>query len=100
MTILDFKIKLKNIIESYLIYIGYKMAFIKDEELTDQINHRKEQCQDCILNRYGWCSKKRVTAIINDDGLFKSVRGCSCWLKAKFFSQYKKNICPMNKWEK
>lgn len=93
------KNKIGEILESYLIYIGYKMAFIKDDELTDQVNHRKQQCTGCDLNRHGWCSKRRVSAII-DNGLFKSVRGCSCWLAAKWFSEFKNNSCPMNKWEK
>lgn len=91
--------KAKEIFESYLIYLGYKLAFIKDDELTEQINHRKQQCTGCDLNRRGWCSKKRVSAII-DNGLFKSVRGCGCFLKAKYFSEFKHNNCPMNKWEK
>lgn len=99
MRIHDFKNKIKDILESYLLYIGYKMAFIKDQELTEQIEHRKEQCYGCPLNRRGWCSKKRITAIIDND-LFKSVRGCSCYLPAKWLSEFKTNICPMNKWEK
>lgn len=99
MQIQNFKNKIGEILESYFIYIGYKMAFIKDDELTEQINHRKEQCEACPLNRNGWCSKRRVSAII-DNGLFKSVRGCSCWLPSKWFSEFKHNSCPMNKWEK
>lgn len=93
------KNKIKDILESYLLYIGYKLAFIKDDELTEQINHRKECCKECPLNRYGWCSKKRVSAII-ENGLFKAVKGCSCWLPAKWFSEFKHNSCPMNKWKK
>lgn len=99
MTIQDIKNKIIDIAESYLLYIGYKMSFIKDEELTEQIEHRKEQCKGCPLNRRGWCSKKRITAIIDQD-LFKSVRGCGCWLPAKTFTLYKPNICPMGKWKK
>lgn len=93
------KNKIKDILESYLIYIGYKMAFIKDDELTEQIKHRSEQCKGCDLNRNGWCSKKRITVIIDHD-LFKSVRGCSCYLPAKWVSGFKIDSCPLNKWKK
>lgn len=93
------KNKIGEILESYLIYIGYKMAFIKDNELTEQVNHRKEQCTGCDLNRRGWCSKKRLV-IAEVDGKYTSKRGCGCYLPSKIFSQYKKNICPLNKWQK
>lgn len=99
MTIRAIKNKIQDILESYLIYIGYKMAFIKDENLTDKIEHRKEQCTGCILNRYGWCSKRRKTLTIID-GLHTLVKGCSCWLKAKWVSEYKIDSCPLNKWKK
>jgi hypothetical protein len=93
------KNKIKDILESYLLYIGYKMAFIKDDELTEQIEHRKEMCSDCVLNRFGWCSKRRKTLTIID-GLHTLVRGCSCYLPAKYFSVFKIDSCPLNKWEK
>lgn len=91
--------KAKEIFESYLIYLGHNLAFIKDEELNEQISHRKEQCKGCDLNRNGWCSKKRLI-IAEVDGKYTSKRGCGCYLRSKIFSQYKKNICPLNKWEK
>lgn len=99
MQIQNFKNKIGEILESYLIYIGYKMAFIKDDELTEQLNHRREQCEACPLNRNGWCSNKRLV-IAEVNGKYTSKRGCGCYLPSKFFSQYKKNSCPMNKWEK
>lgn len=91
--------KAKEIFESYLIYLGHNLAFIKDEELNEQISHRKEQCKGCGLNRNGWCSKKRLI-IAEVDGKYTSKRGCGCFLASKIFSQYKKNICPLNKWKK
>lgn len=95
----DIKNKILEIFESYLIYAGHNFAFIKDEELNEQIAHRKEQCKGCDLNRNGWCSKKRIV-IVEIDGKYTSKRGCGCFLKAKFVSMYKENICPLNKWKK
>lgn len=91
--------KAKEIFESYLIYLGHSFAFIKDEELNEQISHRKEQCKRCYLNRNGWCSKKRIV-IVEVDGKYTSKRGCSCFLAAKYFSEYHLGICPLNKWKK
>lgn len=99
MPILGFKNKIKEILESYIIYIGYKMAFIKDQELTEQITHRQAMCKDCVLNRAGWCSKRRKTLTIID-GLHTLVRGCSCWIPAKLVSEFKHDSCPLRKWEK
>ena len=91
--------KAKEIFESYLIYLGHNLAFIKDEELNEQIAHRKEQCKECDLNRNGWCSKKRIVAV-EIDGKYTSKIGCGCWLPAKWSSQFKPDSCPLKKWKK
>lgn len=93
------KNKIKDILESYLIYIGYKMAFIKDDDLTEQIEHRKKQCKGCELNSFGWCSKRRTNLTIKD-GKYTLIRGCSCFLKAKWMSFFKVGLCPLDKWKK
>jgi len=95
----DIKNKIWEIFESYLIYLGHNFAFIKDEELNEQISHRKEQCKVCELNRNGWCSKKRIV-IIEVDGKYTSKRGCGCYLAGKYFSGYHAGICPLKKWKK
>jgi len=95
----DIKNKISEIIEGYLLWLGHRFAFIKDDDLTEQINHRQAKCESCCLRNGNWCSRKKVTKAFID-GEAQTVRGCSCYLKAKWFVSYSRNLCPLHKWKK
>lgn len=86
-----------QILRAYLFMILFKMGFINDVRYKRVLRQRIASCENCILRKGNWCSKRRVTAIINDEGKQQRVSGCSCYLPAKIFDTTP-NICPLKKW--
>ena len=89
--------KIPSIIQSYLYFLLFKMGFINDVNYKRVLRQRIASCENCILRKGNWCSKRRVTAIINNAGKQQRIKGCSCYLPAKIFDTTP-NICPLKKW--
>ena len=75
----------------------YKAGFINDVNYKRVLIQRTSECENCILRKGSWCSRRRVTAIINDAGKKQTIKGCGCIWWVKIFDDTP-NICPMNKW--
>lgn len=94
--------KIKMILQAYLFMLLYRIGLLSDE-FTYMVNQRKYACKQCPLRRGKWCSRKQEVYISYKEGNIvkrKSVKGCGCYLPAKYFSQGKDNkaLCPLNKW--
>lgn len=88
--------KIPSIIQSYLYFLLFKMGFINDVNYKRVLRQRIASCENCILRKGNWCSKRRVTAIINNAGKQQRIKGCSCYLPAKIFDNTP-NPCPLGK---
>lgn len=80
----------------------YKIGLLSDE-LAYMVSQRKYACKYCPLRSGKWCSRKQEVYISYKEGNTvkrKSVKGCGCYLPAKYFSQEKSNkaLCPLDKW--
>lgn len=87
-----------QILRAYLFMILFKMGFINDVRYKRVLKQRIASCENCILRKGNWCSKRRVTAIINDEGKQQRITGCGCYLGAKVFDNTP-NTCPLNKFQ-
>lgn len=90
--------KFFQILRAYLFMILFKMGFINDVRYKRVLRQRIASCENCILRKGNWCSKRRVTAIINDEGKQQRVKGCSCLWKVKIFDPTP-NTCPLGKFQ-
>lgn len=90
--------KLFQILRAYLFMILFKMGFINDVRYKRVLKQRIASCENCILRKGNWCSKRRVTAIINDEGKQQRVSGCGCLWKIKIFDPTP-NTCPLRKYQ-
>ena len=90
--------KIPQILRAYLFMLLYKAGFINDVNYKRVLKQRIASCEDCILRNGNWCSKQRVTAIINDAGKQQRVKGCGCYLPAKIFDDTP-DPCPLHLWE-
>lgn len=90
--------KIPQIIRAYLFMLLYKAGFINDVNYKRVLRQRIASCESCVLRKGNWCSKQRVTAIINDAGKQQRITGCGCYLGAKVFDDTP-NPCPLSKWE-
>ena len=89
--------KIPSIIQSYLYFLLFKAGFINDVNYKKVLRQRIASCESCVLRQGKWCSKRRVTAIINDEGKPEKRRGCGCIWKIKIFDNTP-NPCPTNRW--
>ena len=89
--------KIPQILQSYLYFLLFKAGFINDVNYKRVLRQRIASCENCILREGNWCSRKKVTAIINDEGKQQRVSGCGCVLKIKIFDD-SPNTCPLRKW--
>lgn len=87
-----------QILRAYLFMILFKMGFINDVRYKRVLRQRIASCENCILRKGNWCSKRRVTAIINDEGKQQRVSGCGCIWKIKIFDNTP-NTCPLGKYK-
>lgn len=95
------------ILEGWIMYFFYLWGFINDHNITKQVEHRKSKCEKCPLKKGGWCSKKNsIEKIVHSKKPYSSVKserktisGCGCFLKAKYFSSFNKTKCPLKKWQ-
>ena len=90
--------KTPQILRAYLFMLLYKAGFINDVNYKRVLRQRTSACEDCVLRKGNWCSKQRVTAIINDAGKQQKISGCGCYLGAKIFDNTP-NTCPLNKFQ-
>ena len=90
--------KVTSIIRSYLFMLLFKAGFINDVRYKRVLRQRINACEDCILRKGSWCSRRTVTAIIDKHGKPKRVTGCGCFLPSKIFDNTP-NPCPKNAWE-
>ena len=88
--------KIPSIIQSYLYFLLFKSGFINDVNYKKVLKQRIASCENCILREGNWCSRKKVTAIINDEGKQQRISGCGCYLPAKIFDDTP-NTCPTGK---
>lgn len=87
-------------------YFLYSINLITDENILKQLKHRESKCKGCPLKNRGWCSKYRTTEKIihikkelgSVKTIRKLIRGCGCFLKAKYFVEFGKTKCPLNRW--
>lgn len=89
--------KIPQILRAYLFMLLYKAGFINDVNYKRVLNQRIASCEDCILRKRKWCSKRRKTAIINNEGKQQRIKGCGCIWKIKIFDNTP-NPCPLSKW--
>lgn len=89
--------KIKSIIRAYIFMLLYKAGFINDVNYKRVLRQRIASCESCILRKGNWCSKQRVTAIINDAGKQQIISGCGCIWRVKIFDNTP-NPCPKNLW--
>lgn len=89
--------KFPQILRAYLFMLLYKAGFINDVAYKRVLRQRSASCESCVLRKGNWCSRKRTTAIINDDGKPQKIKGCGCYIPGKIFDNTP-NPCPMNKW--
>lgn len=89
--------KIKAILQSYLFMLLFKAGFINDVNYKRVLRQRIASCENCILRKGNWCSKQRVTAIINDAGKQQRIKGCGCIWRVKIFDDTP-NPCPLSKW--
>lgn len=90
--------KIPQILQSYLFMMLYKAGFINDVNYRRVLRQRIASCESCVLRKGNWCSKQRVTAIINDAGKQQRVKGCGCIWKIKIFDPTP-NTCPLRKYQ-
>ena len=70
--------KIRTIIDSYFALLAY----------------------NCLLKEGNWCSSKKEIKLSFKNRKPKSIKGCGCWLFAKWFSVLNEvNKCPLNQWE-
>lgn len=89
--------KILSIIRAYIFMLLYKAGFINDVNYKRVLRQRIASCESCILRKGNWCSRQRVTAIINDAGKQQRISGCGCYIPSKIFDNTP-NPCPMHKW--
>ena len=89
--------KIPQILRAYLFMLLYKAGFINDVNYKRVLKQRIASCEDCILRNGNWCSKQRVTAIINDTGKQQRISGCGCIWRVKIFDNTP-DPCPLHKW--
>ena len=89
--------KITSIIRAYIFMLLYKAGFINDVNYKRVLRQRTSECENCILRKGSWCSRRRVTAIINNAGKKQRISGCGCYLPSKIFDDTP-NPCVMNKW--
>ena len=85
------------ILQSYLFMLLFKAGFINDVRYKRVLRQRMSACDDCILRKGNWCSIRKSTAIIDEQGKPKKIKGCGCYLPSKIFDDTP-NPCVMNKW--
>ena len=90
--------KITSIIRAYIFMLLYKAGFINDANYKRVLRQRIASCENCILRKVKWCSKQRVTAIINDAGKQERIRGCGCIWWVKIYDNTP-NTCPLNKFQ-
>ena len=90
--------KIPSILQSYLYFLMFKSGFINDVNYKKVLRQRIASCENCILREGNWCSRKKVTAIINDEGKQQRISGCGCYLPAKIFDNTP-DPCVLHKWE-
>ena len=90
--------KITAILQSYLFMLLFKAGFINDVNYKRVLKQRIASCEDCILRNGSWCSKQRVTAIINDAGKQQRIYGCGCIWRVKIFDNTP-NTCPLGKYQ-
>ena len=90
--------KILSILRAYVFMLLYKAGFINDVRYKRVLRQRIASCEDCILRKGNWCSRNVVTAIINDEGKPKKIKGCGCYLPSKIFDDTP-NPCVLHKWK-
>ena len=89
--------KIKAILQSYLFMLLFKAGFINDVRYKRVLRQRMSACEDCILRKGNWCSRRTVTAIIDKHGKPKRVTGCGCFLPSKIFDDTP-DPCVLHRW--
>lgn len=90
--------KIPSILQSYLYFLLFKAGFINDVNYKKVLRQRIASCENCILREGNWCSRKKVTAIINDEGKQQIISGCGCIWRIKIFDNTP-NTCPLRKYQ-
>ena len=89
--------KVTSIIRSYLFMLLFKAGFINDVRYKRVLRQRINACEDCILRKGSWCSKKNSIVVIKKGSNYETTTGCSCYLPAKIFDDTK-DPCPLHRW--
>ena len=90
--------KMLSILRAYVFMLLYKAGFINDVNYKRVLIQRTSECENCILRKGNWCSRRRVTAIINDNGKKQTIKGCGCIWWVKIFDDTP-DTCPLHRWE-
>ena len=97
---------MKSIVQGWFMYLLYSLGFITDGDILNQLSHRMSKCENCPLKKGNFCSRhnhiEKIVHVKKQYGSVKSERkiisGCGCYLKAKYFSDFKLTKCPLGKW--
>lgn len=92
--------KIITIIKSYFAMLAYSFNLMPPDT-EEVLNQRMSQCETCPLRKDEWCSKKKSIRLYQKNKNTKVIKGCGCFLPAKWFSEINEvNDCPRKLWKK
>lgn len=96
---------IKGILQGLYNSVLHKLGWLTEHQ-NKVIKQREIACSDCPLRSGNFCSKHKIVQVktgqqqMTPFGFYadeyKVVRGCSCWLFLKKFSN---SICPLSRWD-